>query len=173
MINVKDNFCYIEGMKTKISSSETNEYIKKYLELGQVLYLMHENKKTRHKLGFTIGMHKLYNLPELVAMGPNIEMSGNLLKVAARYLQEKKEKLPHGTVLDDLLLFNLKIGFIDVSEDIKKDLMTEVYNIYGHWDFEAQQILITDPKGNFPWNKDYNKKMRIIQRVFGDISGLS
>jgi hypothetical protein len=176
MSEEKENFCHIGGTTKKISNSEVKKYIEKYLSLEENLYLVKQSKKSGRKLGFTIGMNKLFNLPEILAMAPEIEMVANLLKLTSQYLKdkkEKKEKITHGTVIDDLLLFNIKVCLIDVSEHYKKKFMKEIYDIYGNWNFEVQQVLITDPEGNFPWNKNYNPNMEIIQTVFGDISGIS
>lgn len=116
------------------------------------------------EFAYTIGLH-LKNLPELIMIGLNPEMSMYILNDCAD-MMVANGPFNHGTQIDELA--NMPTIIIDVPDELKKEYTGQAFNHYGHWDFKLQQLVMPDEKQRFPWEFGYSKDMQKRQKLLGN-----
>lgn len=100
---------------------------------------------------YTIGLTKSYGHPELIIIGLETQLMGELLNIAGDLI-----KNGHRMQLDkdyDDFLDGYNCRFIEMDKDYYLD-----YLGYGIWfnngkDFETLQLVWPNKRGDFPWNK--------------------
>jgi len=115
---------------------------------------------------YTIGLTKSYGHPELIILGLDVNLMGELLNIAGDLVKNGKV-LKLDTLYDDFLQdYNCK--FINVHKDYFKD-----YLGYCTWfnkgnDFDTYQLVWPNKNGCFPFesveNNDFNFRQPLLDR---------
>ena len=114
------------------------------------------------RFGYSIGLFKEFNHPELLVIGLDLESTGAIINSAKKEI-EKGTKFLEGINYPDFLV-DLPIRFVDVQLAHYPD-----YLGYAGWyndnsfDFPTLQIVWPDREGNFPWEPDFNKNFKFKQ----------
>lgn len=116
------------------------------------------------RFGYSIGLFKQLEHPELIILGLSPESTGTILN-------DIKSQIINGTNFIEGVnyygfLADLPIQFIKVQRSYYKD-----YLGYAGWyykesfDFPVLQIVWPDKNGKFPWEIDFNKNFKFVQRL--------
>ena len=112
--------------------------------------------------GYSIGLYKEFNHPELITVGLPPEVTGALINNIKNDI-EKGYTFIEGINYSDFLI-NLPIQFVKVELEYYPD-----YLGYAGWyndqsfNFPALQIVWPDREGNFPWDPFFNENLKFIQ----------
>lgn len=120
--------------------------------------------ETDSPFSYTVGLH-YKKLPELIMVGISPQIAIRILNDCAEKMVVNGAGFKHGCLLDDLA--NMPLAIIDVIDSKKKECAVQAYNHYQHWDFGMQQLVMPDRSGKFPWEGDFELKMKEIQDVLG------
>jgi hypothetical protein len=114
------------------------------------------------RFGYSIGLFKEFNHPELIIIGLSPESTGAIINNAKDEI-EKGTKFIEGVNYSDFLV-ELPVQFVQVEKINYPD-----YLGYAGWyndnsiDFPTLQIVWTDRDGHFPWNSEFNNNLKFKQ----------
>ncbi|MCB0649426.1 MAG: DUF4262 domain-containing protein [Saprospiraceae bacterium] len=112
--------------------------------------------------GYSIGLYKEFNHPEIIVIGLDFESTGAIIN-------NVKDEISNGTrFLEGVnypgFLVELPIQFIEVEKEHYPD-----YLGYAGWyndksfDFPCLQLVWPDRAGNYPWEADFNEVFKFQQ----------
>lgn len=105
--------------------------------------------------GYTIGLWKNYNHPEIICFGLKLETLHIVLNDVAD-LVKSGEIIQLNTNYFEIFESS-KAEFISVDGKYFDDYFGTAINIYGHENFKAIQLIWTDRNNKFPWEFDFEK----------------
>ncbi len=114
------------------------------------------------RFGYSIGLFKEFNHPELIIIGLDSESTGAIINSVKEEI-EKGTKFIEGVNYADFLV-ELPVQFIQVKKEHYPDYMG-----YAGWyndnsiDFPTLQIVWSDRKGIFPWEAEFNDNFKFKQ----------
>lgn len=114
------------------------------------------------RFGYSIGLFKEFNHPELLLIGLDDTSTGAIINSI-------KDEIENGTRFIEGInypgfLVNFPIQFLAVEKEHYQD-----YLGYAGWyndqsfDFPALQVIWPDKNGNFPWEDDFNERFKFVQ----------
>ncbi|PCI35083.1 MAG: hypothetical protein COB60_04225 [Flavobacteriaceae bacterium] len=149
--------------------SEHYEYDKKItasilkdIEEHKVHIVFIESDGYNPGFGYSIGLVKEFNHPELIIIGLNPESTGAIINNAKDEI-EKGTKFIEGINYPGFLV-ELPVQFLEVKKEHYPD-----YLGYAGWyndnsiDFPSLQIVWTDREGIFPWESEFNENFKFKQ----------
>lgn len=114
--------------------------------------------------GYSIGLFKEFNHPELIIIGLDDESTGAIINNAKKEI-EKGVKFIEKINYSDFLV-DLPVQFLEVKKEHYSD-----YLGYAGWyndnsiNFPTLQIVWPDRKGIFPWELGFNEKFKFKQPI--------
>ncbi len=114
------------------------------------------------RFGYSIGLYKEFNHPELILIGLDPESTGALINNAKDEI-EKGNRFIEGVNYMDFLV-ELPVQFVNVEKEHYPD-----YLGYAGWyndnsvDFPTLQIAWPDREGKFPWEQEFNQNFKFKQ----------
>lgn len=139
------------------SDTKTNKNIEKF---GWEVILV-KGTKYFPSFGYTIGLSKNYNHPEIICFGLSIETLHAVLNDAGE-LVKSGQKIEIGK--DYLDFFeNSKSQFLMVDQSSLNDYFGTAFEYYGNTKFSALQLVWTDTKNKLPWETDFEAKYKFKQ----------
>jgi hypothetical protein len=114
------------------------------------------------RFGYTIGLFKQFNHPEIIVLGLNPDSTGSILNNLKSKI-ESGTRFINGVKYQDFLV-DFPIQFVYVQSGHYKD-----YLGYAGWynnqsfDFPVLQLVWPDKKGIFPWELGFNEKFKFVQ----------
>ena len=114
------------------------------------------------RFGYSIGLYKTFNHPELILIGLDVESTSAIINNIQSEI-EKGTKFIEGVDYHGFLV-DLPIQFVEVRKENYKD-----YLGYAGWyngnsiNFPALQVVWPDRDGNYPWETNFNEKFRFKQ----------
>ena len=114
------------------------------------------------RFGYSIGLYKEFDHPELIIIGLGPEATGSIISNVKNEI-EKGTKFLEGINYPDFLI-DLPIQFVEVQKEYYPD-----YLGYAGWyndnsiNFPTLQIVWPDKQGIFPWDLAFNKNFKFKQ----------
>lgn len=114
------------------------------------------------KFGYSIGLYKAFNHPELIVIGLDLESTGAIINNIKDKI-EKGTKFLEGINYPDFLHHH-PVQFVDVKKAHYPD-----YLGYAGWyydnslNFPTFQVVWPDNEGLFPWEAGFNEKFKFQQ----------
>lgn len=114
------------------------------------------------RFGYSIGLYKEFNHPELIIIGLDPESTGAIINNAKDEI-EKGTRFIEGVNYADFLV-ELPVQFVDVKKEHYPD-----YLGYAGWyndnsiDFPTLQLVWPDREGKFPWETEFNENFKFKQ----------
>ena len=114
------------------------------------------------RFGYSIGLYKEFNHPELIIIGLDPESTGSIINNAKEEI-EKGTRFTEGVNYPGFLI-ELPVQFVDVKKEHYAD-----YLGYAGWyndnsmDFPTLQIVWSDRDGKFPWEPKFNQNFKFKQ----------
>jgi Domain of unknown function (DUF4262) len=110
---------------------------------------------------YTVGLWETYQHPEILVLGfkqdlahPVLNEVGELIKAG----QVLKTAQPYHDVIDEY-----PVQFLNIDQRNIPDYLRVCCNIYGEGKFPAMQLVWPDKASKFPWEEDFNERLRNIQ----------
>lgn len=144
-----------EDQQERISVQDTID------EAGcQVMQILGDNYMP--EFAYTIGLFQQFNHPEIICFGLSLDVMHTLLNNAKDRIEDG-EVLEAGKSYTGFLEGDVQVHFLEVDKTFYKD-----YVGYGRWfyendDFPLLQMVWPDKKGNFPWDKKFDKNIEFSQ----------
>lgn len=111
---------------------------------------------------FSIGLYKTYNHPEVILFGLPKEIMQVALNTICQNVQ-KKQVYSIGTEYNDLLN-KYPVQFVEVQKENYFNYLDYCKYFYNDTDnFPALQLIWTDKKGHFPWDKAFDEEWKFNQ----------
>lgn len=110
---------------------------------------------------YTIGLYETYEHPEIVCIGLEPELLGEVLNNAG-YLIEKGYNLETGCAYADFLE-DFDVEFIKVSKEYYSDYFGYARWYYEEWDFPVLQLVWPDDNGVLPWKEGFDPDLKFVQ----------
>jgi len=114
------------------------------------------------RFGYSIGLFKEFNHPELIIIGLDAESTGALIKLAKNEIEKGKRFIERVNYPD--FWEELPVQFVDVHKGHYPD-----YLGYARWyndnsiDFPVLQLVWPDKEGLFPWEKGFHENFKFKQ----------
>jgi hypothetical protein len=114
------------------------------------------------RFGYSIGLYKEFNHPELIIIGLDFESTGAIINNAKDEI-ENGIRFIEGVNYPDFLI-ELPVQFVDVKKEHYAD-----YLGYAGWyndksmNFPTLQIVWPDRDGKFPWEPEFNENFKFKQ----------
>lgn len=126
----------------------------------QIMQIMGDNYMP--PFAYTIGLHQQFNHPEIISFGLSLDVLLTLLDNAKDRIEDG-EVLEAGKSYKGFLENDVEVYFLEVDRAFYQD-----YLGYGCWfydgrDFPLLQLVWPDKKGNFPWDKKFDKNLEFVQ----------
>jgi hypothetical protein len=109
----------------------------------------------------TVGFYNL-GLPEILIMGNNEPCCQGYLDLCALCQYAHNKKNDHFSRMEHVLMPTPAM-IVDIGKKSKSHFLRKLSVYCGGWNFEAQQMIISDEKGSFPWEKEFNDKYKSFQ----------
>lgn len=139
------------------NDTKTNKNIEKF---GWEVVLVNGTKYFP-SFGYTIGLTKNYNHPEIISFGLTIETLHTILNNAGE-LVKSGQKIEIGKDYSDFFE-NSKSQFLKVHQSSLNDYFGTALEYYGNSKFSAFQLVWTDTKDKFPWETGFEYKYKFKQ----------
>lgn len=111
---------------------------------------------------FSIGLYKTYNHPEIIIFGLPQEVMQVALNTICEKVQ-KKNSFSTGQNYDDILS-KYPVQFVEVEKRNYFNYLDYVSYFYDNTNnFPVLQMVWTDQKGNFPWDKNFDENWKFNQ----------
>lgn len=156
------------GNQTEMDNNEKNKDIKadilQTIEETGIFIAYIESDGYCPSFGYSIGLFKGFNHPELIVIGFNFESTGSIINNAKEEI-EKGTKFLEGINYPDFLI-DFPVQFIEVEKEHYQDYLGFAgwYND-DSFDFPAFQIVWTDKDGHFPWEDVFNENLKFKQPI--------
>ena len=98
--------------------------------------------------GYSVGFTRSFAFPEVVVTGLEIDLTNSIIATLAKRLGNGERPAFH-TPLDVGLA--VPVALRPIPRDTARDLLVFATNFYGSSEFEAVQVVWSDPAGRFPW----------------------
>lgn len=111
---------------------------------------------------YTIGLTEKYDHPELIIMGLSLEASAAMLNTIADRVK-MGEKLFEGMAIKEVASVDLTAR--DAEGERACDFALHAEFRYSRTNYKPRyiQIVWPDEKGNFPWDAQFNERLRSMQ----------
>lgn len=111
---------------------------------------------------YTIGLFQQYNHPEIICFGLGPDVLETFLNNAKNRIEEG-EQFSTEQSYSGFLDKNVNIQYLSVDKNFYKDYLEYATWFYNSEEFPALELVWPDKKGNFPWQKSFDKKLEFIQ----------
>jgi hypothetical protein len=142
---------------TDKKNTKTNENIEKF---GWEIILI-KGTKYFPSFGYTIGLTKNYNHPEIICFGLSIETLHAIINDAGELVKSGQNIEIGKDYLD--FFENGKSQFITVHQNSLSDYFGTAFEYYDTTKFSAIQLVWTDTKNKLPWEIGFEAKYKFKQ----------
>lgn len=111
---------------------------------------------------YTIGLSQQFNHPEIISFGLSTEVLQSFLTIAKDRIEEGETFEPNKSY-SGFLKKDIKVYFLPVDKEYIKDYLGYADWFYNGEDFTVLQLIWPDKKGNFPWDKNFDKDLMFSQ----------
>ncbi|MDO5987741.1 DUF4262 domain-containing protein [Flavivirga amylovorans] len=149
-------------MKSYSNDSEIKASIKKNVKDHGCHISLIKSDGYNPSFGYTVGLTKQYNHPEIIVLGLDVESTHAILNSAFLDIKE-------GTKFITEIGYN---GFLDGFEIQFVNVSGEYYSDYlgyagwfneNSWNFKALQMVWPDKQSHFPWDSDFVEELKFRQ----------
>jgi hypothetical protein len=127
----------------------------------QVLGIAAEPEENLPGFAYTVGLHLNFQHPELLVFGLPIPTAHQLLNELGHRIKAG-EVFTSETLYTDIIQ-TYPIVFKPIKVEFLEDYFGIALRFYGHADFKAMQMCWTDKASRFPWEPDFDPRMKQAQ----------
>ena len=149
-------------MKSYSNDSEIKESIKLNVKKYGCHISLIKSDGYNPSFGYTVGLVKEYNHPEVIVLGFDIDSAHSILSIV---LNEIKNGVHFKTgTLYDGFLEEYKVQFVKMKKAHYPDYLGYAgwYND-NSWNFDTIQLIWPDKNSNFPYDESFSKSLKYIQ----------
>jgi Domain of unknown function (DUF4262) len=113
------------------------------------------------QFAYSLGLYERWQQPELILAALDLDMMHRLINDAGELIR-RGARFNDGETSNDLLE-GLPVAFRNVDAEWCRKLMTWTSWYYGGSDFPALQIVWPDGEGRFPWEPNFDRRIKQMQ----------
>ncbi len=115
---------------------------------------------------YSIGIFHSLKSPEIIVYGMDNDDAGKLINTIGD-LVKKGVVIEPGKVYKEFMEDSWPCMFIKVEKENYNNHFGFCHWFYKSWDFPVLQCVWSDEKGHFPWEENFNPKIKHLQVVLG------
>lgn len=112
---------------------------------------------------YTIGLWERYQHPEIIILGLPIETMHQILNNVGEAVQNGTQFLVGNHYQD--IVNQYPVTFVAVEKRYFSEYFGQAIHYYDTENFTALQLLWTDKNGKFPFEKDFDEKLKKLQSL--------
>ncbi|WP_428328633.1 DUF4262 domain-containing protein [Mucilaginibacter sp.] len=118
--------------------------------------------------GFSVGLFKNYNHPEIIMAGLKRELIHSLINDMAADIKNGKIFTPYSYYND--IIDGFGCYFIEVDKSNYRKYMGYASWYYNGSNFPVVQCIYPTTKGIYPWQKEWPENLKMLQPLLGPVN---
>lgn len=151
------------------SQDNDSEQIAAIIEKYGCYVALFESTAYLPSFAYTIGLLKSFNHPELICFGLPLETMHSALNEGANAIDQGASLISN--IDYDIFFEGTKACLIPVHKLSLNDYFGYAQEFYGYMNLKALQVIWPDPKGHYPWGKEFDQSLKdyqpLLDRNFG------